>query len=234
VRRISPVTRDRGPVGLIAGLTSSTGRGIPTGRPGASTSSDARDGTRAGPAGGDPSEKARFKMRTCQNHCLKAPMTQPNTPEGRGRPLSSSAPADPLGGGADHPLLAAGEKVPEGRMRGGFPNSIGPMRKPSVMRSNDGMKSRRQESAPTPDRRLPVGGAPAPDRIRRAPCASQTFAELARQARPAGRVRSDAAMLLSREGRRRRRSRSRSTGGLPDGDGGGRQDLSQPLRFGPA
>jgi hypothetical protein len=30
----------------------------------------------------------------------------------------SSAPVILLGGGRDHPLLPAGEKVPEGRMRG--------------------------------------------------------------------------------------------------------------------
>src|SRR5262245_17917229 len=42
----------------------------------------------------------------------------PLTPPGRRRPLVSSAPVIPPGDGSHRPLLPAGEKVPEGRMRG--------------------------------------------------------------------------------------------------------------------
>jgi hypothetical protein len=48
----------------------------------------------------------------------KNPLTPTLSPLGRGRPLDGSALADPLGRGDHQPLLPAGEKVPEGRMRG--------------------------------------------------------------------------------------------------------------------
>ena len=46
------------------------------------------------------------------------PLTPALSPSGRGRPLVPDATSFPLGQGDHHPLLPAGEKVPEGRMRG--------------------------------------------------------------------------------------------------------------------
>ena len=47
-----------------------------------------------------------------------APLTPALSPSGRGRPLCHLAERLPLGDGDHRPLLPAGEKVPEGRMRG--------------------------------------------------------------------------------------------------------------------
>ena len=51
-------------------------------------------------------------------HVRDAPLTPALSPWGRGRPLCHLAERVPLGDGDHRPLLPAGEKVPEGRMRG--------------------------------------------------------------------------------------------------------------------
>src|SRR6185437_16625596 len=58
------------------------------------------------------------KRRLLGGHHRVGPLTPSLSPEGRGRPLDRSAPVAPLSGGGHRPLLPAGEKVPEGRMRG--------------------------------------------------------------------------------------------------------------------
>ena len=62
----------------------------------------------------------------------RGPLTPTLSPAGRGRPLVSSAPVHPCGNGDHQHLLPVGEKVPEGRMRGGVArrpvfNLLGPV-----------------------------------------------------------------------------------------------------------
>ncbi len=59
------------------------------------------------------------------------PLTPALSPSGRGRPLVPDATSFPLGQGDHHPLLPAGEKVPEGRMRGHLRLGRGPPSRPA-------------------------------------------------------------------------------------------------------
>jgi hypothetical protein len=57
----------------------------------------------------------------------EAPLTPSLSPAGRGRSLVSAATVSLLGGGDHRFLLPAGEKVPEGRMRGMTPACASPL-----------------------------------------------------------------------------------------------------------
>src|SRR5438552_3280356 len=58
------------------------------------------------------------QLRVLGEHHRAVPLTPTLSPSGRGRPARTAATPAPLGEGLHRPLLPAGEKVPEGRMRG--------------------------------------------------------------------------------------------------------------------
>src|SRR5262249_26010202 len=85
----------------------------------------------AGPARFRPTSRGsqqRFALWPAQP---RGSLTPALSPVGRGRPLIGSAPVITPGGGARHPLLPGGEKVPEGRMRGDSPSASDPCASPA-------------------------------------------------------------------------------------------------------